>query len=111
MSDFESPHPKVIIGGVWMDESLYEGMKTQLAKLEAEILEQCRLNGMGAERELKLIAEIAALKLRIGKLEVVVEAARHYKSAFYGNHQASLMQGNLFECIEALDASKGPQDG
>ena len=32
-------------------------LRQQLAELDAEILEQCRLNGMGAERELKLIAK------------------------------------------------------
>ena len=32
-------------------------LRQQLAERDAEILEQCRLNGMGAERELKLIAQ------------------------------------------------------
>ncbi len=31
--------------------------RQQLAERDAEILEQCRLNGMGAERELKLMAQ------------------------------------------------------
>ena len=34
-----------------------EALRQQLAERDAEILEQCRLNGMGAERELKLIAQ------------------------------------------------------
>ncbi len=32
-------------------------LRQQLAERDAEILEQCRLHGMGAERELKLMAQ------------------------------------------------------
>jgi hypothetical protein len=31
---------------------------SELRRLQAEVTEQCRINGMGAERELKLMAEL-----------------------------------------------------
>jgi len=34
----------------------------QIESLQAELLEQCRLNGMGAEREAKLMGEVERLK-------------------------------------------------
>ena len=43
-------------------------LRHQLAKRDAEILEQCRLNGMGAERELKLIAQRDKLAVLLRKV-------------------------------------------
>ena len=40
----------------------------RIKELEAEILEQCRINGMGAERELHLLAQVAAKDAEIGRL-------------------------------------------
>jgi hypothetical protein len=37
----------------------------EIAKLQAEVLEQCRINGMGAEREDALRAELTRLKANI----------------------------------------------
>jgi BMFP domain-containing protein YqiC len=37
----------------------------KVEELEAEVQEQCRLTGMGAERELKLIAECDALRQQL----------------------------------------------
>jgi hypothetical protein len=34
-------------------------------QLEAEVLEQCRINGMGAERELALMAKVERLEKRL----------------------------------------------
>lgn len=36
--------------------------KNQLAKAQAEIEEQCRINGIGAQRELKLMSQVELLK-------------------------------------------------
>lgn len=53
-------------------------LRQQLVERDAEILEQCRLNGMGAERELKLIAQrdkLAGLlsdALKLGELDRVL---------------------------------------
>ena len=42
-------------------------LRQQLAERDAEILEQCRLNGMGAERELKLMSQRDRLALLLRK--------------------------------------------
>jgi hypothetical protein len=39
------------------DVSLPNKASKELRRLHAEVLEQCRINGMGQERELKLMAE------------------------------------------------------
>ncbi len=36
-----------------------------IKRLEAEVAEQCRLNGMGSEREAKLMAEVDELRIRV----------------------------------------------
>ena len=43
-------------------------LRQQLAERDAEIMEQCRLNGMGAERELKLIAQRDKLAVLLRKV-------------------------------------------
>ena len=49
--------------------------KDKIAQKDAEILEQCRINGMGAERELALLGQIerqsAALKLAREALDTI----------------------------------------
>ena len=40
-----------------------------IAQKDAEILEQCRINGMGAERELHLLAQVAAKDAEIERLK------------------------------------------
>lgn len=53
-----------------------------IAQKDAEILEQCRINGMGAERELALLGQIerqsAALKLAKKALDEIVDDAKCY---------------------------------
>lgn len=39
-------------------------MKLVIAEMEAEIIEQCRLHGIGSEREASLMAQVAALTSR-----------------------------------------------
>lgn len=61
-----------------------EQLRTQLAAAQAEINEQARLNGMGAEREARLLAKLAAAQAREAKLREALEncrlyAARHRK--------------------------------
>lgn len=41
----------------------------EIERLRAEVLEQCRLNGMGGSREAKLLAENAQLRARVAELE------------------------------------------
>jgi hypothetical protein len=47
--------------GVTKEEAWVQD-QAELAALRAEVAEQCRLNAMGAEREAKLMAEVAELK-------------------------------------------------
>ena len=58
ISDLEASH---------ISEEVIDILRSKIKALESEILEQCRLNGMGAECELALIAKVekqsAALKL------------------------------------------------
>ena len=54
-----------------------------IAQKDAEILEQCRINGIGAERELALLGQIerqsAALKLARQALTSITEKPRAYE--------------------------------
>lgn len=50
----------------------YTKMKLENERLEAEVSEQCRLNGMGSEREARLMARVSELeKLRAASLGVL----------------------------------------
>jgi hypothetical protein len=59
--DVEGPDTGVCDDGVnrvhVIEYAAYESLQRELAEREAEVEEQCRLNGMGQERELKLITE------------------------------------------------------
>ena len=67
-----------LVAVAWMDYSCdplvrLSDAEAIIAQKDAEILDQCRLNGMGAERELALLGQIerqsAALKLAKEVLE------------------------------------------
>ena len=72
-------HPD-LVGGIvwsrieleWINKRLYDA-EAIIAQKDAEILEQCRINGMGAEREATLLGKVerqsAALKLARVALE------------------------------------------
>lgn len=72
-------HPDLVGGIVWSRIELewinkrLSDAEAIIAQKDAEILEQCRINGMGAERELVLLGQIerqsAALKLAKDALE------------------------------------------
>ncbi len=47
----------------------WESWKACAVLKDAEILEQCRLNGMGAQRELALLAKLDMLERKIMTLE------------------------------------------
>lgn len=44
-----------------------DALAVRVSELEAEVLEQCRLNGMGAERELALMSRSMAGTVRVPK--------------------------------------------
>jgi hypothetical protein len=54
---------------------LCQDAANEIAKLQAEVLEQCRINGMSAEREDALAAELTRLKANIA-LDKMAENAR-----------------------------------
>ena len=68
-----------------------------IAQKDAEILEQCRINGMGAEREAALLGKVerqsAALKLAEDALRIA--------------QQRPDMPGIIDEALAAIDALKG----
>ena len=54
--------------GIAQLEAERDALRQQLAERDAEILEQCRLNGMGTERELKLMSQrnkLAGLLIKV----------------------------------------------
>ncbi len=50
-------------------DSEIERLRAKLAETEAECLEQARLNGKGAERELKLVARAEAAEAKVAEVE------------------------------------------
>lgn len=89
-------------------DALLQNSKAELAAERAECLEQSRLNGMGAERELKLMAHRDSA---LAALEVVRE-----KVAFIGNvaHAEGDTAGicdHVVEALAAADAVLGEKHG
>ena len=50
-------------------------LERELAAAHAEIMEQARVNGMGGEREAKLMAELAAARLALAGIQETYSAA------------------------------------
>lgn len=55
---------------------LWRDMQSRIEELENEVQEQCRIIGMGAERELSLIAKIESLEKENAPLKQDAERAR-----------------------------------
>ena len=93
--------------------------EAEVAAKDAEIMEQCRLNGMGAERELALLGQIerqsAALKLAKDALQTL---GQYYawlnfgECRTYGEH-VPIVDMRLADliCKEALAAIDSLQEG
>jgi hypothetical protein len=59
-----------------MTQTEIEQLRAELEQVMAELLEQCRINGMGAEREARLIAQLEQAKAeneRLRRLSVEKE--------------------------------------
>ena len=94
-------------------------LEAEVAAKDAEIMEQCRLNGMGAERELALLGQIerqsAALKLARDALQTL---GQYYawlnfgECRTYGEH-VPIVDMRLADliCKEALAAIDSLQEG
>lgn len=111
-------HPDLVGGIVWSRIEL-EWINKRLsdagaiiAEKDAEILEQCRINGMGAEREAALLGQVAqqssALKLAreaLGEVQDLIGES----SGVYGLHLngdespwSEVEQGGRFERLTTL---------
>jgi hypothetical protein len=77
---------------------LCQDAATEIAKLKAEVLEQCRINGMSAEREDALRAELTRLKASIA-LDKMAENAREL-----GLDYEPAVQEKCFLCGERVDS-------
>ena len=97
-------HPDFVGGIVWSECELawinkrISDAEATIAQKDAEILEQCRINGMGAEREAALLGQIerqsAALKLAREALIGALSDDQPYINASK-------------EALAAIDALKG----
>jgi len=79
-------HDQAELETVWgmktaLDKQVDE-LRTQLAESNAEIAEQCRLHGMGSEREAKLLAQLEQAQRRLEALaaQEPVAVVRAYKT-------------------------------
>ena len=74
ISDLEASH---------ISEEVIDILRSKIKALESEILDQCRLNGMGAERELALLGQIerqsTALKLAEQALTVISDKPKSFE--------------------------------
>jgi len=61
----------------------------ELRRLVAEVEEQCRLNGMGSEREAKLMAENKALR---DQRDALIEALKNIERNTYDAMTAALVR-------------------
>lgn len=78
----------------------------ELRRLHAEVLEQCRLNGMGSEREAKLMAENEALQQKLRSTEATLQRGREVWKASAEAWSRDVDEKNalLRQALEALEA-------
>lgn len=90
-------------------EAERDELRQQLAERDAEIMEQCRLNGMGAERELKLLTQRDKLAGLLGECRGMVarEVERWTRSAAIIPVNANVESGLLTRIDASLSAVKG----
>jgi hypothetical protein len=80
---------------------LCQDAANEIAKLQAEVLEQCRINGMSAEREDALRAELTRLKASIA-LDWMAKNARELGLDY---EPAPVQQGRDWSLLEATQES------
>jgi hypothetical protein len=79
---------------------LCQDAANEIAKLQAEVLEQCRINGMSAEREDSLRAELTRLKANIA-LDKMAENAREIGL----DYEPAVQEGRDWSLLEATQES------
>jgi hypothetical protein len=82
-----------------MKDALEEAA-TEIERLNAEVLEQCRINGMSAEREDALRAELTRLKASIA-LDKMAENTRELGL----NYEPTAQEGRDWSLLEATQES------
>lgn len=89
-----------------------KGATEAMEKIAAdEIAEQCRLNAMGQERELKLMAEVKSCAEREAKLVAALEETRSSLISEYGIRVYAANFGVIDEAIDEHHAAKGEANG
>lgn len=104
ISDLEASH---------ISEEVIDILRSKIKALESEILEQCRLNGMGAEREAALLGKVAqqsaALKLAMEALVTARDTFTRYslhheaKGDFEKAQANKAFADSLKKAIAAID--------
>jgi hypothetical protein len=79
---------------------LCQDAATELAQMQAEVLEQCRINGMSAEREDALRAELTRLKASIA-LDWMAKNARELGL----DYEPAVQEGRDWSLLEATQES------
>ena len=109
---FERSTPSTVYGSHTIPLVRLSDAEAIIAQKDAEILDQCRLNGMGAEREAALLGKVAqqsaALKLAreaLGEVQYLISESH----GVYGLHLngdespwSELEQGGRFERLTTL---------
>ena len=75
----------------------------EIASLRDELFEQCRINGMGSEREAALLSKVARLEHQVAILEHTIEAARVAMTAaplWHEQHRAA------WDALRKMEAMK-----
>ena len=88
-----------------------------IAQKDAEILDQCRLNGMGAEREAALLGKVAQLAAALNLAMEALVTARDTFTRYSLHHEAKgdfekaqankAFADSLKKALAAIDALKG----
>jgi hypothetical protein len=69
----------------------------ELAALQSELAEQCRLNGMGSEREARLMAQLQEAERKLAEAITEIEILRRF-----GNKDCTNMADEELDLIRAL---------
>lgn len=78
-------------------------LRAENNRMHDELSEQCRINGMGSEREAALLSKVARLEHQVAILEHTIEAARVAMTAapmWHEQHRAA------WDALKKLEAMK-----
>ena len=84
---FERSTPSTVYGSHTIPLVRLSDAEAIIAQKDAEILDQCRLNGMGAEREAALLGQIERLKTEISKCYAAFNPSDRFKKRLIELHE------------------------